>query len=532
LKNVEEPIKVYRVGDETSKQVFGLGFTQSNLAQTSTKSKIKILFASIGIILVLALSYFFFKNQKRGEIISGESDKSIAVLPFVNLSDDPDQLYFSDGIMEAILNHLTKIEDLKVISRTSVMQYRDTKQTIPQIARELGVAYILEGGVQRYQDQVRINAQLVEAKTDMYVWSDNYDREFTNIFAIQSEVAQQIANILHATIDPQVMERIESKPTENLEAYNLYLEARFIITNYFKQNEYPKAYEKLEKAIALDPDFALAYTWMANYWLFQAFYTGALKAEKAAKEALPLLEKSLELDDKEFATLSALAAIYGGLWDFKKREIIWNKMREINPSWSPGGWYLLRSGRYQEALAESTEKIRNDANDHWAWMYHGLSLYFNDRHEESLAAIDRVIKQFPNKEVMISEAGRAYVFLKEYDKAIKILEPHVNMLDRRPPRDLGYLALAYYKTDQYSKSNNILEELKKISQESSAGSPAFYISMLHAQMGITDLAFEWLEKAYQEHEGEIIWLKVEPPFEPLYDDPRWQEMLDMVGFPN
>ena len=123
------------------------------------------------------------------------------------------------------------------------------------------------------------------------------------------------------------------------------------------------------------------------------------------------------------------------------------------------------------------------------------------------------------------------IFLNEYHKAIKILEPHLNKLDRRPPRDLGYLAIAYYKTDQNSKSNDLLEEIKQMSQGSSVGSPAFYISMLYAQMGEIDLAFEWLDKAYTNQEVEMYWLKVEPPFEPLKSDPRWQEMLDKVGFP-
>jgi len=483
---------------------------------------------------VAALFLIFPQSDKQEVITDGvEVDKSIAVLPFVNMSGDPDQLYFSDGIMDAILNHLTKIKDLKVISRTSVMQYRDMKKTIPQIARELGVAYILTGGVQRDQNQVRINAQLIDAKADKQVWSENYDREFTNIFAIQSEVAQKIANILEATIDPEVIEQLESKPTENMEAYNLYLEATFIISNWFDQTQYPKAYELLEKAIALDPDFALAYTRMADYWWFQGIFTGVLEGEKIIKEALPLLKKSLELDDKEPDTHRSLAAIYLLFqWDFEKAEMEYNKMRELSPSSGPNPNYLLAFGRYQEALVETTKFIKNDMNNPIAWALYGLSLYFADRSEESLATFGQAIRVFPNATNLLSEEGRVLIFLNEYDKAIKILESHLEKLNRRPPRDLGNLAIAYYKTDQNSKSNDLLEELKRMSQESSGGSPAFYIAMLYAQMGEIELAFQWLDKAYQEHEVEMYWLKVEPPFEPLRNDPRWQEMLDKVGFPD
>jgi len=494
-------------------------------------------FIIVGLVLVILAMYVYprYLANYVGDTRTGTEvtidDKSIAVLPFVNMSGDPDQLYFSDGVMGEILNHLTRIKELKVISRTSVMQYRDTKMTIPQIARELGVAYILEGGVQRYQDQVRINTQLIDAKTDRQVWSENYDREFTNIFVIQSEVAQQIANILQATISPEVIVQLESKPTENMEAYNLYLEAMPIIYNSFDLIDYPKAYELLEKAIALDPYFALAYTEMARYWFLQGIFTGAIEREKILKEALPLLEKSLELDDKEPVTHLSLAFIYLYFqWDFEKAEMEFNKIREL-PSHVIDPNYLLISGRYQEALVESTKRTKNDMNNPFVWAIQGLCLYFNDHSEESLATFEWALKKFPNDLHPVSEVGRVHIFLNEYHEVIKILEPHLNKLDRRPPRDLGNLAIAHYKTNQNSKSDDILEELKQMSQEFSVGSPAFYIAMLYAQMGEINLAFEWLEKAYQEHEVEMVWLKVEPPFEPLRSDPRWQEMLNKVGFP-
>ncbi len=207
------------------------------------------------------------------------------------------------------------------------------------------------------------------------------------------------------------------------------------------------------------------------------------------------------------------------------------KAKELSPSYIINSEYLLAFGRYQEALVESIKFIKNDMNNPYAWVSQGLSLYFNDHAEKSLATLERALKAFPNDLGLVSETGRVFIFLNEYLEAIKILEPHLNKLDRRPPRDLGYLALAYYKTDKNSKSNNLLEELKQMSQESSVGSPAFYIAMLYAQMREIDTAFKWLDKAYQEHEVEMYWLKVEPPFEPLRSDPRWQEMLDKVGFP-
>ncbi len=197
-----------------------------------------------------------------------------------------------------------------------------------------------------------------------------------------------------------------------------------------------------------------------------------------------------------------------------------------------GCWVSAFTGSARRNRSPSAETSYWDMNSPAAWALHGLSLYFADHAEESLATLGQALKKFPNDPFLLSQAGRVFIFLNEYHEAIKILKSHLNKLDRRPPRDLGNLAIAYYKTDQNSKSNDILEELKQMSQKSSVGSPAFYLSMLYAQMREINLAFEWLDKAYQEHEVEMFWLKVEPPFEPLRSDPRWQEMLDKVGFPD
>ena len=171
-------------------------------------------------------------------------------------------------------------------------------------------------------------------------------------------------------------------------------------------------------------------------------------------------------------------------------------------------------------------------NSFIAWYSHGLALFFNGYYEESLETYRKGLKKLPDDPNMMSETGRGYIYLEEYTEAIKILEPHLNRSSKRPARDVAMLAIAYYKTDQKLKSEEYLKELIQMSQESSAGSPAYWISLLLVQMEEFDAAFDWLEKAYKGHEVEMFWLKVEPPFEPLRNDPRWQEMLDKVGFPD
>jgi tetratricopeptide (TPR) repeat protein len=347
-------------------------------------------------------------------------------------------------------------------------------------------------------------------------------------------VAQRIAKILETRIDPEVIEQIESQPTENLEAYNLYLEASFILQeDYFEQSDYLKGYEMLERVIKMDPDFAMAYTRMAQYWILMGSYTGSVEREKVIKEALPLLEKSIMIDDKEPETHKRLVQLYlFYLWDFKKVEKEINKVQELSPSSIIHPEFLLPLGRFEDALDESKRLIYNDMNSYGSWFGHGLALFFNGYYEESLETYRKGLKKFPDNPNMMSEAGRGYIYLEEYTEAIKILEPHLNRSSKRPARDVAMLAIAYYKTDQKLKSEEYLKELIQMSQESSTGSPAYWISLLLVQMEEFDAAFDWLEKAYQGHEVEMFWLKVEPPFKPLRSDPRWQEMLDKVGFPD
>jgi len=496
----------------------------------------------VGLVLLIVIVYLFPRSASNVQtpdpvestLEPTVTDKSIAVIPFVNMSNDPDQEYFSDGMMEEILNHLVKIRDLQVVSRTSVMRYKGTTKSSSEIARELGVTSILEGSVRKAGNRIRITVQLIDGSTDMHLWSETYDRQLDDVFAIQSEVAQQVASTLQAEIQPEVRVRIEAQPTRSTEAYNLYLQATFqwrLVTEVGNQ----KAMELLEKIIQIDPGFADAYAFLgqmkSNFgWAGQA--RGSNSPEEAFIIGKPYFEKALEIDPSNEGAL--LFSAFNHLWyrwDFQAAEKYYQTLVELNPNYS---WadFLIATGRFKEAVqrAEIAMEINPLSPAPWTEMI--LSYNFNDQHEEALKTIETAQKANFRAANLYVAAGRVYLYLEKYERVIETLEQFLKDYDHiHSPRPLGTLAIAYYHVGELDRFKELLQEIKAQSEDSSRGSPSFYLAMIYAQMGEIDTAFEWLDKAYQDHEVEMYWLKVEPPFEPLRSDPRWQEMLDKVGFP-
>jgi TolB-like protein len=266
LKNVDDPIKVYNVLCENEIQS-----TEKEKANKSRNPLIYYISGGIIVLFVIILIWQFFPSKETNSQLQKvevmEIDRSIAVLPFRDMSQNKDQEYFCDGMMEEILTHLYKIGDLRVTSRTSVMGYKETNKKVKEIARELGVAHILEGSVRKSQDRIRITVQLIDSAQDQHLWAETYDSELADIFAIQSEVAQQVALALKAAISPEVKKRIEAPPTENLEAYELYLKGNSVYD--FTVEGIYNAMEYYNQAIALDEDLSDAYVGLGacNWYL-------------------------------------------------------------------------------------------------------------------------------------------------------------------------------------------------------------------------------------------------------------------------
>jgi adenylate cyclase len=540
LKNVDEPIKVYRVLCEEQEQ--RTTSDESRAASSATVgarargvNKPTYYFIGSVLILIVAVVLIWFLYPKQTPIIEAEPDRSIAVLPFDDMSPNKDQEYFSNGMTEEILLHLYKIGDLEVTSRTSSEKYDDTDKLIGEIATELGVKYILEGSVRKVGDRVRITAQLIDAFNDKHLWAESYDEELKDVFKIQSNIAKNIAKSLKAEISPELKERIERIPTKNLEAYNLYLKARYNMSA--RVADFGESTQiLLEKAITLDPEFADAYAELAWYWLSKGGYGGDVESKIVAEKALPLLNKAIEINKSLADAHFNFACFYLWYkWDFQAAEREFNNFTELNPSTKERIVLIvdlmLATGRFSKALDLSEENLKNDQDNVGNWTGNALCYSFTNQAEKAIHQIETAIRMLPQSEYLIGTGMRVYLLLSMYEKVIELSRRYIEIRDLTFPRPLGILAIAYYHTDQKEKTENILIELIAKSDTTSVGSPAFYTAMIYAQMGETDLAFQYLEKAYDAHEVEMYWLKVEPPFEPIRDDPRWQVMLDKVGFP-
>jgi TolB-like protein len=524
FKNVAEPVKVY--------QVLGDGEEQIPVANNQKSNSRKYLYYVLaGIVLVIAaiMIWNFLPVSTNPDSI--EPEKSIAVLPFKSLSEDPEKQYLADGVMDAILLRLSKIEDLRVILRTSVEQYRNTTKSIPEIAGELQVNHILEGSFQKYGDQARLIVQLsnTEEKED-HIWAEEYNRDWSDIFSVQTEVSQDIANELKAVITPEENARITSIPTNNSEAYDLYLQA-----SWETFDDVSNSIELLEKAIDLDPEFADAYALLgflkSQFWWFGKSEMSS--AEEAFNTGMPYYEKALELDPDNVVALERLISnlvLYR--WDFEQAEEKTQILLKLNPN---APQLNLMMGRFKEAMDETESRFEIDPFGASIWMEKIMIYYFNNMEDEALQAIETARNYNFRNPHLDMDITRVYLFYEKYDEVLEQLNLFFENYEDafiNASRPLGFLAIAKYHTGKQEEAQEILEKLKKRSEGSSAGSPSYYITMIYAQMGEIDLAFQWLEKAYIDREVEMYWLKVVPLFEPLHDDPRWQEMLDKVGFPD
>lgn len=479
------------------------------------------------ILLFLYPKYFTPPEPQKNGTLS--KNKSVAILPLDDMSPQGDQQWLSDGVLGAILDHLSLIEDISVISKTTMLTYRGTQLTIPEIANELGVNYVLEGDIQLLEGTMRISVQLIDAVADSPLWVHRYDRPFEDIFILQSDITKKIADILQVKINSKTLGKIDRNPTKNAAAYALYLQA---------EDTFGKgSIELLDQAIALDPDYADAYALKALKWLgtFEGD-TGSEDLQLVMSNAIPLLNKALATDpDNSLAHMT-----YGSLqmWyfrDFEKAEKEYLAAIRVDPSHTLliGNYcdLLLATGRFQEALDWVQQAIDKGYITEYDLSL-PLSYYYTGNFTEAKRSADRYIK---NKDISSAIHIQIYLYLGRYEAVIHEYQRDNLYFGRKdihtPPRILGCVAIAYDKLGQPDKTKDILKTLEARADQSPFGSPSFYSAMIYAQLGEVDSAFKWLDKGYKNHEIEMYWLKVEPPFAPIRSDPRYRKMLDKIGFP-
>ena len=455
------------------------------------------------------------------------AEKSIAVLPFENLSHDPDNAYFADGIQEEILARLAKIGDLKVISRTSTQRYKSSPDNLPQIAKRLGVANILEGSVQKSADKVRVNVELIRAATDAHLWADTFDRKLTDVFAIESEVARAIAETLQAKLTGAERNAIGARPTENTEAYQLYLKGRFFWNKRTGQN-LNKAVDYFDQAITADPKYALAYVGLADAYALMPIY-GPVAPRDCYPEAKAAAKKALELDNGLAEAHTSLAQVLFYDLDFSQATTEFQRAIELNPNYAAAHqWFgsnlLSALGRFDEAIAETRRALELDPLSLIVNAEVGRTYIYARRFDEAIDQLRKTIELDSNFYTADWDLGEALEAKGLIDAAIAEYEKVRELTGN--PQIAGFLGHAYALRGRRDEALKMLAQLKDESSRRYVSAHSF--ALVNLGLGDKDEALRWLEKDFDDGDAQIAFIKVNPALDPLRGDPRFKALVAKV----
>ena len=454
--------------------------------------------------------------------------KSIAVLPFDNLSRDPDNAYFVEGIQDEILTRLAKIADLKVIARSSTQRFQN-KGDLPQIAQQLGVAHLLEGSVQKVNDQVRINVQLIKAASEAHLWAEVYDRKLIDIFAVESEIAKTIADTLQAKLSGSEQHAIAARPTENTEAHQLYLKGRFF-WNKRTGDDLKKSIDYFEQAITIDPNYAPGYAGVADaYALLPGYNAGAPR--DCYPKAIAAAKKVLELDDTLAEAHTTLGmATYFYEFDFAQANREFQRAIELNPNYATGhqqyGNVILAAlGRFDDAIVEGKRAIELDPLSLIINADLGVTYFFARRYDEAIAQQRKTLEMDPGFYFARSSLGQMLAEKPAFNEAISEYQKTRALND--DPFVLACLGNAHARSGNKSEALKILDQLKALSKQRYVNAYSFVV--VNIGLGDKEEALRWLEQAYQDRAGcDIGWIRVDPLVDPLRGDPRFEALAEKI----
>jgi TolB-like protein/DNA-binding winged helix-turn-helix (wHTH) protein/Flp pilus assembly protein TadD len=484
---------------------------------------------SVFVLLLLVASLAVWKVHSRNH--PSPVIRSLAVLPLESLSNDASQDYFADGMTDQMISDLGQISALRVISRTSVMAYKHTRKSLPQIARELNVDAVVEGTVLRAGDQVRITAQLMDAVADKHLWSQSYEGELRDTLALQNKVASAIADQIRINVNPREQAALKYVKIVNPEAYVSYLKGRYF-WNKRTADGLKAALAYFNQAIEEDPTYAQAYSGLADsYALLGDWQYAVMTPKEALPKAKAAAIKALELDSALGEAHNSLAFCLDAFdWDFDAAGKEFRRAIELNPGYATAhhwyAWHVSLLGQYDEAIVEMRKAENLDP----------LSLIINadlaellliaHSYDESIQQSRKTIEMDPNFALAHNQLGQAYLEKHMNDKAVAELQKAVQ-LSGGSPTCIANLARAYAATGKRSETVKLLINLK---ERSSPGySDAAEIGEVYASLGDTDQAMNWLEKAYEERFNPGVLLRL--GFDPLRSDPRFEELVRRVGLP-
>jgi TolB-like protein/Flp pilus assembly protein TadD len=455
--------------------------------------------------------------------------KSIAVLPFDNLSHDPDNAYFAEGVQDEILTRLAKVADLKVISRTSTQRFKSAPSDLREIAKQLGVMHILEGSVQKANDQVRVNVQLINATTDAHLWADTYDRKLHDIFAVESEIAKTIADTLQAKLTGAEQKAMSVRPTENTEAYQLYLKGR----SFWNKRTAPdlsKSIDYFNQAIEKDAGYARAYAAMAQALLLLPAYNGGAPNELFPR-AQAAAEKALALDNSLSEAHAVMAALkenfhfdhLGALAEFERT-------LKLNPNDATARQWMANNslaylGRSKEELEETKHALELDPLSLVINTNLGVAYFHNGLMDQAITQLRKTVDMDDSFYYAHWQLGLAYVWKGSYPEAIAELEKAASL--SHDPVPMGILAYLYGLSGRKADAEKILDQLHQMREEHYTA--AYGLAVACLGLGEKEQALHWLELGYQEHDGyDLNYIRIDPLLKTLHGDPRFEALAEKI----
>jgi len=448
---------------------------------------------------------------------------SLAVLPFANLSADKENEYFSDGLAEDIIDALTQVPGLRVMARTSAFAFRGKEQDVREIGVRLNVENILEGSVRRAGNRIRVTAQLVKASDGYHLWSQRFDREMTDVFAIQDEISQAIVEKLRVRLAPD--RPLVKRHTENVEAYNLYLKARYQLWRFTPEG-LAKSKEYYEQAIALDPNYALAWHGLAGFYHLLGYF-GHIPPKAANAQADQATRKALQLDDLLAEAHAMMGVLRASEFDWKGAELEFSRSLELDPK-SEDVWqwydsfYLVPMKRLDEAVAASLRAVEMDPLSPYLQWRLGYNYCLKREWNRAIKQCRNTLELDPQHWGAYCLLGSCYFQIGKHDDAIRAIETQLQAAGRSSLA-LGILGWAYALTGRTGEASELLEELQERAQKEYM--PSFSFAVIYLGLGEFGKAFDWFEKAADEREPLMLHFHIHPNYDPLRTHPRYQALL-------
>ncbi len=464
-------------------------------------------------------------------ISSADRIESLAILPLVNGSKDANTEYLSDGITESIINTLSSVSDVRVIPRSTVFRYKDKTEDPQKIGEELDVCAVLAGRILQIGESLVVTTELINIKNESQIWGERYRHKMTDIFTLQEEIAGDISETLRLKITGEHTGQLVKRYTENIEAYHFYLKGRYFVTAKRTEEWIKKGIEFFQKAIDLDPNYALAYSGIAEAYGFLASSTGGWLPSEAYPKAKAAALKALEIDEtlgEAHCSLGFCSLLYD--WDFAEAEKQFKRAVELSPNYPNAydgyGFYLKAMGRHREAIEQCQKVQQLDPLSPFSHISLGYGFYFAREFDKAIAECRKALEMEKNSTFAYRNLGLAFLQKGETEKAINALQKAVEFSSGGLAFE-AYLGFAYGIAEETEKASDVLENLEKIAEKQFV--PSYNFAVIYLGLKDFDKTFEWFEKAYKERSGFMPFLNVEPLVDDLRDDPRFRDLIRKVG---